>query len=98
MSDKRGINIWTLFANGCSLLCKRSISIKDLEEWHNVFKLVCNPVKKGYDQKIGVPNMHLMLDIKECVLIYGPVDAIWCFGFERFDDVMGKYHVDNGVY
>ena len=76
MSDKRDINLWTLFDNGCSLLCKRSISIKDLEEWHNVFKLVCNQVKKRYYQKIGVPNMHLILDIKECVLNYDPAYAI----------------------
>ena len=50
--DITDINIWTLFANVCSCLCKRSISIKELEECHNLFKLVVNQVKGKYVLKI----------------------------------------------
>ena len=99
--DKRDINIWSLFANGYSLLFKRSISINKLEECHNLFKLFCNQVKERYGSKMHlmhskcISNMHLILHIKECILNYGPVYAIWCFGFEQFNGIMEKYHVNN---
>ena len=70
--DKRNISIRTLFVNGCSLLCKRTISIKELKEGHNLSKLFCNQVKKRYGPKFCVPNMHLMLHVEVCVLNYGP--------------------------
>ena len=66
------------------------IFIKELKEGHNIFKLFCNQVKEKYGPKICVPNMHLMLLITDCVLNYGPVYAICCFGFERFNGIMGK--------
>ena len=35
--------------------------------------------------------MHLHLHIKEWVLNYGPVYAFWCFPFERFNGVLGRF-------
>lgn len=39
--------------------------------------------------------MHLHLHLKDCLLDYGPVHSFWCYGFERFNGVLGHYHTNN---
>ena len=36
--------------------------------------------------------MHLHLHLKECMLDYGPVYSFWCFSFERFNGILGKFN------
>ena len=35
--------------------------------------------------------MHLACHLKECMIDYGPVNEFWCFGFERFNGILGSY-------
>lgn len=39
--------------------------------------------------------MHLHLHLKDCLLDYGPVHSFWCYGFERYNGVLGRYHTNN---
>ena len=48
-------------------------------------------VWKRYGQENVVINMHLACHLKECIIDYGPVHEFWCFGFERFNGILGSY-------
>ena len=39
--------------------------------------------------------MHLHMHLKECLQDFGPVYSFWCFGFERFNGVLGLYHTNS---
>ena len=40
-------------------------------------------------------NMHLHCHLSECIFNFGPVYSFWCFGFGRFNVILGPYHVNN---
>ena len=37
------------------------------------------------------PNMHLHHHLAECLLDYGPPYAFWCYSFERYNGMLGKF-------
>ena len=39
--------------------------------------------------------MHLHGHLASCIRDYGPVYAFWLFSFERFNGILGSYHVNN---
>ena len=39
--------------------------------------------------------MHLACHLEQCVLDYGPIHAFWCFGFERFNGILGSFPNNN---
>lgn len=39
--------------------------------------------------------MHLSCHLLECVEDYGPLHGFWCFGFERFNGILGSYPNNN---
>lgn len=41
--------------------------------------------------KACTPNMHLHLHIKECLYDFGPPYAFWCYAFERYNGLLGKF-------
>ena len=51
-----------------------------------------------FEQIYGVerctPNMHSHGHIHECVLNYGPFSVFWLFPFERFNGILGNFHIN----
>ena len=39
-------------------------------------------------------NKHLACHLKESIIDNGPVNEFWCFGFERFNDILGLYPIN----
>ena len=39
--------------------------------------------------------MHLHLHLKECLKSYSPIHGFWCYGFEHFNGLLGKYSTNN---
>ena len=35
--------------------------------------------------------MHMSLHLKECMQDYGPFSAFWCFPFERYNGILGRF-------
>ena len=91
----RDLNIWCLFVNACMIICKRSITMTEAEQAHNLLKMFCLQFQSKYGREYCVPNMHLMLHLKQCIQEYGSVYGFWCFGFERFNGIVGNYHTNN---
>lgn len=89
------LKIWCLFVNACLLICQRAVTIHDVNQAHQLLKMFCKKFLHQYGQDYCVPNMHLSLHIKDCILDYGSVYGFWCFSFERYNGILGKYHTNN---
>ena len=84
-----------MFVKGCFLICKRCITMNDADQAHELFKMFCCQLELLYGHKFCVPNMHLMLDLNDCIKDYGSVYGFWCFSFESYKGLMGKYQTNN---
>jgi len=82
--EEKDLNIWTLFVNGCHLVCRPVVSKQDIDQAHELFKFFCIKFEQQYGSNYIVPNMHMLLHLKDCMVDFGPVYAFWCFGFERY--------------
>ncbi|KAI0644124.1 hypothetical protein C8Q79DRAFT_870873, partial [Trametes meyenii] len=52
-----------------------------------------------YDAKF-VPNHHLSLHLRDCLLLFGPTWAWWAFPFERYNGLLQRLNTNNraGLY
>ena len=89
------LRIWCLFVNACSLLCRRSITNDEVNQAHELLKFYFKQFESKYGKNCCVPNMHLALHLKKCILDYGSVYGFWCFSFERYNGILGRYHTNN---
>lgn len=39
--------------------------------------------------------MNFHSHLSKCIFNFGHVYSFWCFGFERFNGILGSYHVNN---
>ena len=75
---------WLDFVQVCIILCSRVISINRLEVAGEYLQTFLSKFVKLFGPLHCTPNMHLHLQLKECMLDCGPVYSYWCFSFERF--------------
>ena len=92
---KKHFNIWQIFVRACKILVRISVTVKEAQEAHKLFKLYCESFVQTYGKAFATPNMHLHLHILDCIKDYGPVYATWCFGFERLNGTLGAFHTNN---
>ena len=88
-------NHWMLYVKACLLLCRRSLTVQEIDEAHEILISFCKGFECLYGREKCTPNIHLHLHLKECVVSFGPVYAFWCFSFERFNGTLGSYHLNN---
>ena len=89
------LRCWLLYVRVCCLLCTRTITTSEVIQADRYLLKFCQQFALLYVEDRCTPNMHLHLHLKECLLDYGPVGSFWCFGFERFNGVLGRYHTNN---
>ena len=89
------LRCWLLFVRACSLLCTRVITVEHIDEADGYLVEFCKQYLSLYGFESCTPNMHLHLHLKECLKDYGTVHSFWCFSFERFNGILGKYHTNN---
>lgn len=78
----------------CHLLCRRSITSKQLDDADNFLIEFCQIFEQLYGQEYCTMNIHLHGHVKECIRDFGPVYAFWLFSFERLNGVLGSYHTN----
>ncbi|XP_057311059.1 uncharacterized protein LOC130648935 [Hydractinia symbiolongicarpus] len=89
------LNMWLIFVAACNKICTRSITAGDIYQAHTLFCMFIGIFANLCGKLWCTPNMHLHLHLKDCLLDYGPVYAFWCFSYERFNGILGSYHVNN---
>ena len=59
--------------------------------------MFCDQFQRKYGNENFVSNMHMLLHLKDCIKDYGSVYGFWCFSFERFNGIFGKFHTNNNI-
>lgn len=90
----RDYDCWLLFVKACHLLCRRSITLKQLEEADTFLLEFCHVFETLYGKDHCTINIHLHGHLKECIKDFGSVYAFWLFGFERLNGILGSYHTN----
>ena len=82
---------WWLFVRACHIICKKTISLSECRQAQTFIVEYCKQFETLYGKETLVINMHLACHLEACILDYGPANQFWCFGFERFNGILGSY-------
>ena len=91
----RHYDCWLLFVKSTSLLCRRSITLQELDKADTLLMEFCEIFVQLYGKENYTINMHLHGHLKECMLDFGPVYSFWLFSFERMNGILGAYHTNS---
>ena len=89
------LRCWLLFVRACFLICNRIINTQAINEIHCYLTHFCKQFEELYGEDACTPNMHLHLHLKECLKDYGPAHSFWCYSFERYNGILGRYHTNS---
>ena len=89
------LRCWLLYVRACFLICNHIITSQAIEEIDQYLRQFCNLFCQLYGPNACTPNMHLHMHLKECLKNYGPVHTFWCYSFERYNGMLGRYHTNN---
>ena len=76
-------NCWQLFVKACHLLCRRTITGRQIQEADKLLMEFCNAFKRLYGKEHCNINLHLHGHLYESLIDFGPVYAFWLFPFDR---------------
>ena len=94
------LQYWLLFVKAAMLLSTRYLlkSNIDLADQYlsidladQYLSMFCKKFQEVNGDKACTPNMHLHLHLRECLHDYGPVYAFWCYAFERYNGILGRF-------
>ena len=63
------------------MLLKPTISIKEIDDAHNLLVLFVEKFAELFGKEHVTPNIHVHLHLKNCLKEFGPVYRFWCFFF-----------------
>ena len=70
-----------MFVRSCHMLLKPTISIKEIDDAHNLLVLFVEKFAELFGKEHVTPNIHVHLHLKNCLKEFGPVYRFWCFFF-----------------
>ncbi|SMN02307.1 hypothetical protein SPONN_807 [uncultured Candidatus Thioglobus sp.] len=91
----RDYDCWLVFVKACSSICRREISVLELEGIDTKVQTFCEMFERLYGMNSLTPNMHLAGHITDCIRDHGPVYAFWLYAFERMNGILGSFQTNN---
>ena len=85
---------WLLFVRSCSILLSYFVREPDLVTADLLLLQFCREFHMLHGNDCCTFNMHLHLHLKQTILDFGPAHASWCFAFERFNGILGSFHIN----
>lgn len=92
---KKHLDCWRSFVKACKHLGKKVITVHDIQVGDNHLINFLKTFEELYGSLKVTPNMHLHGHLKQYMLDYGPFHSFWCFSFERYNGVLGRYNTNN---
>ena len=89
------LRCWLLYVRACFVICNHIITSQAIEEVDQYLTQFCKHFQQLYGPNACTPNTHLHLHLKECLKNYGPVHSFWCYSFECYNGMLGRYHTNN---
>ena len=86
---------WNLFVKAVKMISCRVIKLSDLSEADSLFLAFCVRFQELYGEKECTMNMHLHLHLFQSLQDYGPPNAFWLYAFERYNGILGSFHINN---
>ena len=86
--DTPHYNCWCLLVCICSLLLRPILPWENVDQAHIILEEFCNLFETLHGTESCTHNMHMSLHLKECILDFGPLPAIWLFAFELFNGIL----------
>jgi hypothetical protein len=59
----------------------------------HMYKYLCG-LLSTFEHEL-VPNHHLSLHLRQCLLLFGPVHGWWAFPFERYNGIIARINTNN---
>ena len=87
-------NCWLLFVKATSLLCRRVITVEQVNEGDKLLMEFCEAFQNLYGKEHYTINLHLHGHLKQCILDFGPIYSFWLFPYERLNGILGSYHTN----
>ncbi len=76
------------------LATRRSMSPERANAYDSHMEAYLQGLRNLYDAQL-VPNHHLSLHLKECLLLFGPTHGWWAFPFERYNGLLQRLKTNN---
>jgi hypothetical protein len=89
--DQEDRKILVHFSQACSILVRRIVTIKNLDDAHEHLIEILKLIETNYGEVSITPNLHLSLHLNKCCKDYDPLYSFWCFSFERMNGILGWY-------
>ena len=86
---------WQFFVLACTIICKKTLSMSDIEMVDTLLHKFCCCIEETYGKECTTPNMHMHCHYKDLLLDYGPIHSIWLFSYERYNGILGKQPNNN---
>ena len=89
-----------LLDNFVSLICavdlatRRSMDPDRVERFDRYMFRYLQTLRDLFGHQL-VPNHHLSLHLRECLLLFGPVHGWWAFPFERYNGLLQNLNTNN---
>ncbi|GET57517.1 hypothetical protein GLOIN_2v1786147 [Rhizophagus irregularis DAOM 181602=DAOM 197198] len=88
--DQEDQKILVHFSQACSILVRRIVTIKNLDDAHEHLIEILKLIETNYGEVSITPNLHFSLHLNKCCKDYGPLYSFWYFSFERMNGILGS--------
>lgn len=76
------------------LATRRSMSVDRANTFDSHMEAYVQGLRTIYEADL-VPNHHLSLHLKDCLLLFGPTHGWWAFPFERYNGLLQRLKTNN---
>ena len=104
---KEHLDCWWLFVRACMLISQPITTHTIIDRADKFLMEFCEAFENLYGSESCTINLHLHCHLADCLRDYGPVHAMWCFSFERYNGILGgtpnnnrqlQLEVDEAIY
>ena len=88
-------NCWHLYVRACHLLCRRQISVREVQDADTLLNSFCVTFENLYGKEFCTINLHLHGHLAACIQDFGPVYSFWLFAYERLNGVLESFHTNS---
>ena len=77
------------------MVCCQLVKLTDISHADSLAQQFCVKFQELYRDKNCTANMHLHLHLCRSLLDYGPTYTFWLYTFERYNGILGSFHMNN---
>ena len=83
-----------LLVQATILVCSRSMTTYRAAMYHSYISRYVSQIKALYPNAGFRPNHHLLLHLKDCLLLFGPVHGWWAFSLEWLNGLLQRLNTN----